>query len=83
MSKMETVLLLQLCSVCRLSGMTIEVHVCECNFSLYNLVYFLCECIYALYPSTNIIRVKIRKTEMGRACGTYMEEETCIQGFGG
>jgi hypothetical protein len=25
----------------------------------------------------------VKKTEMGRACGTYGEEERCIQGFSG
>jgi hypothetical protein len=27
--------------------------------------------------------IKSRKNEMGGACGTYREEKTCIQGFGG
>jgi hypothetical protein len=26
---------------------------------------------------------QIKKTEMGRTCGTYGREEMCIQGFGG
>jgi hypothetical protein len=26
---------------------------------------------------------QIKKTEMGRTCGTYGGEERCIQGFGG
>jgi hypothetical protein len=37
-----------------------------------------------LYFSHNIIRViKLKKNEMGRACGMYGEKEGCIQGFGG
>jgi hypothetical protein len=34
--------------------------------------------LYALYSSPNI-----KKTEMGRTCGTYGGEERCIQGFSG
>jgi hypothetical protein len=40
--------------------------------------------LYALYSSPNIIRVmEVKKTEMGRTCGTYRGEERCIQGFNG
>jgi hypothetical protein len=37
--------------------------------------------LYALYYSPNIIRVIVKKTEMGRTCSTYGGEERCIQGF--
>ena len=37
-----------------------------------------------LYSSPNIIQViKLKKNEMGGACGTYEGEERHIQGFGG
>ena len=31
----------------------------------------------------NFMRLFANKTEMGRTCGTYGGEETCIQGFSG
>jgi hypothetical protein len=34
-------------------------------------------------PYRTQFRDKIKKTEMGWACGTYGGEERCIQGFGG
>jgi hypothetical protein len=33
--------------------------------------------LYALYSSPN----QVKKTEMGRTCGTYGGEERCIEGF--
>jgi len=35
-----------------------------------------------LCSSPNIVGVKIEKNEMGGACSTYGEEESCIQDFG-
>jgi hypothetical protein len=39
--------------------------------------------LYAVYSSPNIIRYQVKKTEMGRTCGTYGGEDRCIQGFSG
>jgi hypothetical protein len=40
--------------------------------------------VYAVYSSPNIFRViQVKKTEMGRTCGTCGGEERCIQGFSG
>jgi hypothetical protein len=37
-----------------------------------------------LYSLPNIVRVvKIKKNEMGWACGAYGGKERCAQGFGG
>jgi hypothetical protein len=38
--------------------------------------------LYALYSSPNSDD-QVKKTEMGRTCGTYGGEERCIQGFSG
>jgi hypothetical protein len=37
--------------------------------------------LYALYSSPNIIRVIKSRRLIGRTCGTYEEEESCIQCF--
>jgi hypothetical protein len=37
--------------------------------------------LYALYSPN--IKYQIKKTEMGRTCGTYGRDERCIQGFSG
>jgi hypothetical protein len=39
--------------------------------------------LYALYSSPNHSGDQVKKTEMGRTCGTYGGEERCIQGFSG
>jgi hypothetical protein len=39
----------------------------------------LCSVLLTKYNSGD----QVKKTEMGRACGTYGREERCIQGFSG
>jgi hypothetical protein len=39
--------------------------------------------LYALYSTPNILPISVKKTEMGRTCGTYRGEKRCIQGFSG
>jgi hypothetical protein len=40
--------------------------------------------LYALYSSSDRIRViKLKKNEIGAACGTYGKEQGCIQGSDG
>jgi hypothetical protein len=39
----------------------------------------LCSVLLTKYHSVD----QVKKTEMGRTCGTYGGEERCIQGFGG
>jgi hypothetical protein len=39
--------------------------------------------LYAVYSPNIIPTIKIKKTEMGRACSTYGGEERCIQSFCG
>jgi hypothetical protein len=39
--------------------------------------------LHALYSSKYHSGDEVKKTEMGRTCGTYVGEERCIQGFSG
>jgi hypothetical protein len=39
--------------------------------------------LYALYSHQYHSGDQVKKTEMGRTCGTYGGEERCIQGFSG
>jgi hypothetical protein len=45
----------------------------------YEAVRALCSALLTKYLSGD----QVKKTEMGRTCGTYGGEERCIQGFSG
>ena len=53
------------------------------DFSLFSLVSQNNNGIMPSKKRSNIIRLPVKKTEMGRTCGTYGGEERCIQGFSG
>jgi hypothetical protein len=46
---------------------------------LHNKELYLCSVLLTKYHSGD----QVKKTEMGRTCGTYGGEERCIQGFSG